>query len=371
MKGRDPIDVLVPLLSDPPDLSALDDEQLWEAVTKNAGPYGVAPLVAFAVRPHVSGQRRQWCDEVLARSWGRHERMLRQLRWLTDLFEAKNVPTIALKGPALAERYYKPAFLRKPSGDLDLAVREEDLRKACAPLLREGYTFEVPLEEAVKRSYHVELLHASRPKVELHFRLSHKALGVPVDEFFERAVSLQLSDGREIQVLAPADQLLHLVLHLAQSRFGTLFHLCEIRLVSHLEPPAVRAEAIRQAADRGFRGAVRMVDIAFRSHWGDEFIPPQTLLPPTWLSWRLNEKLLRAFERWSEPGRSRTLATLLHGRWLDLQVTDSAGDAVRSLLLLASAARFQSARSQWASGRKISYGPDLSSTPARKNDTIP
>src|SRR5579863_4809468 len=49
-----PIDLLSPLLAEPPDLSALRDEPSWNRVREHAGRYGVAALVAHAARPHVS-----------------------------------------------------------------------------------------------------------------------------------------------------------------------------------------------------------------------------------------------------------------------------------------------------------------------------
>jgi hypothetical protein len=350
------------LLAAPPDLSALKDGQAWEAAKENAGRYGVAALVAFTVRSHVSAGEREWCDRILARCWIKHERMLSQLEDLTILFESAGIRTIALKGPALALRYYDPPFLRKSSMDLDFAVAREDLARASDLLMAAGYRLEVPIQEAVLRSHHLELVHPSRPKIELHFRLSHMSRGIAVNEFFDRAIPFLLPSGREIKVLGPADQLLHLMLHLAQSRFGTLFHLTEVRRVRNAEPLPVVEEAVRRAIDGRYCGVLRMMDIAFRVRWGEPFLPSRSAVPPTWLDWRLNRQLYADFEHWSVPGRKWTPATRLWGRWLDLQITDSLADAARSLLLLIQAARFHNARKVWRTIRNVSYGPDFSST---------
>jgi hypothetical protein len=363
-----PIGLITPLLSDPPDLSVLEDKSSWTIIRENAGRYGVGALVAHSARSHVSPQERTWCDTVLVAGWGRHERMLQQLDYLTGLFDSEGIRTIALKGPLLAQRYYKPAFLRKSSIDLDIAVIADDLENACKVLLRVGYRQEMPLNEALARSHHVQFLHPSRPTVELHFRLSHMSLGIPVNQFFDRAVACRLPSGREALVLGPADQLLHLVLHLATSRFGTLFHLYEIRRVCAAEPLSVRAEAIARAVDHGYCGVLRMLDVAFRSRWGEPFIPPDTALPVTWLNWRLNEELYDAFDRWATPGQPLTLRARLQGRWLDFQVTDAPSDAIRSIVLWLQTARFQMKRRAWGTLKPISYVPAQSPLSSRDKD---
>jgi len=355
-----PIDLLVPLLTEPPDLSVLQDDASWKAARENAGRYGVAPLVAFAARSYVSPKERLWCDRVLTDSWARYERMLRHLEFVLGILAYEGIPAISLKGPLLAQRYYTPAFLRKPSMDLDLGVTEGYLAAACGALVKAGYKQDTSIGEAKAWSHHVTLSHPSRPRVELHFRLSHQTLGIPVEEFFERTVFCRLPNGHEARVLGPADQLLHLLLHLAQSRFGTLFNLYEIRRVSGAEPLSVRTEAVQRAVEHRFCGVLRMVDVAFRVRWKERFLPPEVVVPKTWLNWRLNERLYRAFERSSEPGLGLTLAERLRGRWLEFQITDAPSDALRSLKLLAETARFQIARGAWGKVKDLTYGPDYS-----------
>jgi hypothetical protein len=363
MRPGNPIDLLIPLLSDPPNLSVLQDQQNWDTIKRHAGRYGVAPLVAHAARLHVSPSERLWCDQILIDSQKHSERMLKDLECLLNLFAGERIPTITLKGPLLAQRYYTPAVLRRPSMDHDLAVMEQDLGRACDALIGAGYKLETSIGEALAQSHHVRLTHPSRPRVELHFRLTHLTLGIPVGEFFERAVSYRLPNGQEALVLSPADQLLHLMLHFAHNRFGTLFHLYEIRRVSAAEPPAVLRAAIQSAVDHHFCGVLRMIDIAFRARWDERFLPLDVKVPRTWLDWRLNEKLYEAFERWWAPGRALTLAARLRGRWLDFQITDSAADAFRSIMLLTRTARFQIAGRGWITARNLPGGPDYSPRP--------
>lgn len=353
-----PINLLSRLLAPVPDLDLVHDADTWRAIQENAGRYGVAALVAHAIRPYVAGEKRTWCDRVLIQSWQRHEKMLGELEDIMERFDRAGIPAIALKGPLLARRYYEPACLRKPSMDLDLGVVERDLEAACKVLAEAGYKLGVPVGEAVARSHHAELTHPSRPKIELHLRLSHMDLGIRIDEFFDRSVAHVLPSGRVARVLGPADQLLHLVLHLAQSRFGTLFHLYEILHVCRSELAGVREEAIRRAVEHRFRGVLRMTDVALRTRWGARFLLPGMDVPATWLDWRINEKLFSAFEHWSVPGRELNPATRLWGRWLDFQITDAPSDAVRSIRRLIRVSGFVNARQVWVTPKNLGYGPD-------------
>lgn len=363
MPPASPIGLLTPLLLDSPDFSVLQNPPAWNAIKQNAGRYGVAALIAYTVRPHVSRDDRSWCDRVLTESWGRYERMLQQLDYLLGIFAAENIPVLALKGPLLARRYYDPPFLRKASMDLDLAVAAADLERAYQALAKIGYTPSASVREALRESHHLELDHPTRPHLELHFRLSHRAMGIPVDEFFDRAVSVPLPTGREACVLGPADQILHLILHLTQSRFGTLFHLYEIRRVCRAEPPEVLVETVRRAVSHHYCGALRMMDIAFRLRWNEPLIPPHASVPKTWLNWRLTPRLYRTFEGFSLPGREISVFGRIWARWLDFQLTDGPADAWRAAASFFETARFSLAHSSLWKPRKIRFAQQTNAAP--------
>jgi hypothetical protein len=342
------IDLLTSLLAEPPDLSVLRDQAAWAAIKENAGRFGVAPLVASVARSHVAAEERAWCDRVLVESWTRHDRMLGQLEFVLGVVAQEGIPTIALKGPLLAQRYYAPALLRKPSMDLDLAVAGGDIARACEALVAEGYALNSPVRDAFRQSHHVTLSHVSgsrvsRPRIELHFRLSHAAVGIPVEEFFERSVPMSLPGGLEARVLGASDRLLHLALHLAHARFGTLFYLYEVRRAWRAESAGARAEALRRAVEHRFCGVLRMIDVAFRARWGEAFLEPEDAVPGTWLNWRLTPELYRRFEKWSAPGRELSLGARLQGRWLDFLITDGVRDGLRLVSLFGRTAAMQAA----------------------------
>jgi hypothetical protein len=336
--------LLLKLLSEPPDLAPLSDPVSWNLIRENAGPSGVAPLVAFIARPHLPLAEQRWCDKVLTQSWASYEKSLYHLNNALGILEDEGIRALALKGPVLARRCYDPPFLRKPSIDLDLAMDKRDLDRACEAFMREGFVMDEPVRRAKMLSHHAVLTHASRPRIELHFRLSHRSAGIPVEEFFGRAQPHALPGGRVAWVLARADEALHLILHTVSDRFATLFHLYEARRIWLTMPLDVRQEALRRGIDYHFAGALKMADVAFRSLWGDGLLPPDFPLPGTWLHWQLNEKLLRSFEDWWGPDPPLRLMDGLWGRWLDFQMTDRPVDAAKFAANIALTAWFQAAR---------------------------
>ena len=154
----------------------------------------------------------------------------------------------------------------------------------------------LPLREAVRVSHHVVLEHAERSTVELHFRLSHGVAGIPAADLFPRAVSYTMHSGYPASILSPADELLHLVLHLVHDRFALLFHFAELRRAWHAAPAAVRDKALRRGIEYRFTGAFRLADAAFRYRWKEPLLPAAISLPRTWLDWRLNEDRYRRWE---------------------------------------------------------------------------
>ncbi len=345
------LDVLTRLLSDPPDLGIVADSASWKIVRENAGRHGVAPLIAYVARPHVDPAERAWCDRVLTSSWTRHLHNLRQLTDVVAVLDEAGVPVIALKGPVLACRYYQPTFLRKPSSDLDLALKKADLDRACGALAKLGYVPDAGNRESRAIGHHIALNHGSRPALELHFRLTHRALGIRAEEFLERTVEYPLGGGRTVRILAPADEILHLVLHRASGRFATLFHLYEVRRIWGCAPLEIRREAVRTAVRHHFAGVFAMTDIAFRSRWGEPMLTPDVPIEPTWLGGRLTARLYEEFERCSDPGRELPLATRLKRKWLDFQMTDKPVDGLRFGADMARIAWYQLLRRGWRTVR--------------------
>ncbi len=320
--------LVLKFLAEPPDLSLLSDAAAWTLIRENAGPAGVAALVADIARPHLPQAEQQWCQRVLTRSWAKYEQNLHHLNSILGTLEREGIQALALKGPALAQRYYNPPFVRKPSVDIDLGVRESDLERACAAFAREGYILETSLRRTRATSYHVMLLHPVRQRIELHFRLSSGPTGIAVDPFFSRAVRWELPGGRLTWVLSPPDELFYLVLHLVGDRFALLFHTYEVRRIWAANSVETRREAVQRGIEHHCVSALKMADVACRSLWNEELLPPDMPFMKTWLDRRLNEDLYKAFAGWWRPDNPLSLANRLRGRWLDFQLTDRPLDAL-------------------------------------------
>jgi hypothetical protein len=319
--------LLVQLLSATPDLSIFRQPAIWSTLKENSPTFGMAQLVAYIGRPHVSVDEKKWCDQRLRQSWMRLSRSLSDLEHVVSVLDDEGIQAIPLKGPLLALRHYKPAFVRRPSTDLDLAVRDRDLERACSALTRAGYTSSESLQDWRASCHEAKLIHKSRMNVELHFRLSHGPFGIPTDELFGGARESTLPSGRRTWSLDPADELLHLALHHASDRFHSFFHQYELQRLWTASPVELREEAIRKAVKHGFAGALALIEIGFALRWNQAFLPPGVSLPKTWLHWRVNRNLYESLEGWFEPDRK--LSTRLRGRWLDLQATDTPTSALR------------------------------------------
>ena len=347
IQAQTEIRLLLPLFAEKPNFNSVHDPELWKTIQRCANRHGMAPSVAYAVRAHVPAAERAWCDRIIAQSCSSYHRSLRDLEFVATTLERRGIRLLALKGPLLASRYYDPAFLRMPSGDLDFAVRECDTEEACAALKEVGYSVESPLETARVFSHHVVMLHPARVSLELHFRMTHGPFGLPMDSFFDQAEGLRLENGTEVLILKGAAEILHLALHTACGRFRPFFHLYELRRVCMASDPTILREAAAMAAESHFAGAFALIDAAFQSCWGEAFLPADVSMPRTWLHWRINDKLYQACGRWSELDGAHTLRSRLRGRWLDLQTTDRPSHALRQIAMLIRLAWFQLCTQGW------------------------
>lgn len=335
------------LLSDSSDPTVVATPESWALIRRASGPFGVRGLVAYAARPFLPSAERAWCDQVLTTHWHRYEQRMRHLEAVLNVMGKACIRPLVLKGPLLARRHYSPPFLRKPSSDLDLAIRPADFDRACDTLLRAGYSLGQSLAEAKSCSHHLLLLHPSMPRIELHFRLSHGTLGIPVEEFFERAVAENLPHVGQAWVFSESDEILHLLLHYAQHRFPLLFHVHEIRRIWQKVAPETRTEVLLQAQKHRFLSVLVMIDIAFRAIWGEPFFPAGLRLPKTWLHKTLNEHKFQECVSWSQPGYELTLAHRLKGRWLDFQLTDTPSDALKFLGMIAHVTWYRLRKQGW------------------------
>lgn len=347
MQTRPSPKILVPLLRADPDFSALQDPEAWRAVQEAAAWHRMSAMVAVAVRPHASVEQRRWCDETLTDSWRRHDRNIVHLDRVLGLLADAGVEVLALKGPILGLRHFRPPFLRRISVDIDLAVRDVDLDRAVATLATQGYTPTMDIDDARRTSHHLELACPGQPNVELHTRISKMSLGMPVEDLFVRAVEHPLPTGRVARIPCPTDELLGLFVHLAGDRFASFFHLCEVLQIWRAASPDVQAEVLASAVRYRVSAAVWMAHIAFGAYWGESLLDTVADIPRPWLHRLLDEEFLRRVEANVTGDGLRGLSARLQGRWLDLHMTESAGEMLRMATLILKVALRETAARRW------------------------
>ncbi len=164
---------------------------------------------------------------------------------LRDALDAAGVPSVPLKGPALGRALYgKPG--RRPSADIDLLVRAEDLNRAVEVAEHLGYREREPHRPAERLPpLHHRLVHhqPGLPVLELHWRVHW------YEQLFSRDMLLRSSPGGPLgNRPAAIDELTALLLFYARDGFVDLRLACDVAtwwdLLGPRLPPAAVAEQI-------------------------------------------------------------------------------------------------------------------------------
>jgi hypothetical protein len=158
-------------------------------------------------------------------------RMNAELFRLLELFAAKDIPALVVKGPVLAMQAYGDATMRS-YGDLDLLIRQRDIRRATESLIAKGYQAAVPLSAIdagiIPGQY---LFRKPEPKliVELHndFTLRYFPRRLPIEDFFTRQICVSL-DAHEAPALAVEDELVLICIHGAKHLWERLIWIADV-----------------------------------------------------------------------------------------------------------------------------------------------
>src|SRR5215469_25480 len=190
--------------------------------------------------------------------------MIQELFHLLELFAGKDIGSLVVKGPVLAvDAYGDPAV--RSYGDLDLLVRQRDIRSATEALEGAGYEATVPLSAIEARKIPGQYLFRmpdSRLLVELHndLTLRYFPRRLPLEEFFARQTRVRL-DGHEVPGLSIEDELVYISVHGATHLWERLGWIADVAaLVTRQRDIDWRAatETARQV------GAERMLAIGLR-----------------------------------------------------------------------------------------------------------
>jgi hypothetical protein len=158
-------------------------------------------------------------------------RMTAELFRLLDRFASTGIGVLVVKGPVLAVRAYGDPAMRS-YGDLDLLVRQRDIRCATELMIADGYRAQVPLSAIDAGKIPGQYLF-TRPDsnllVELHndFTLRYFPRPLPLEMFFERQIRVPL-DGREAPAPSVEDELVLICIHGAKHLWERLIWIADV-----------------------------------------------------------------------------------------------------------------------------------------------
>jgi hypothetical protein len=188
-------------------------------------------------------------------------RMTAELFRVLDQFASAGIGALVVKGPVLAVRAYGNPAMRS-YGDVDLLVRQRDIRRATELMLVAGYHAAVSLAAIDAGKIPGQYLFSradSKLLVELHndLTLRYFPRRLPLETWFERQVHLRV-DSREVPAVSVEDELVLICVHGAKHLWERLMWIADVAaLVSRQS----NLDWERAAASARGVGAERMLHV--------------------------------------------------------------------------------------------------------------
>jgi hypothetical protein len=206
----------------------------WALLMRLLAPHGILPLLHWRVAcSHAAIPL--WADDHLRAAYLSSRvhtfRLEKELADLLGALAAASVESLLLKGPALGRSLYPDPVFR-PSGDIDLLVRRDQVPAARKVLLSLGFALPLDNYSVSPSFYDQETYHpaAGSPftvPVELHWevqRFGRKHRQVSIEDLFEKAMTVS-SEGLTFRTLSPLHALVYAASHMV------LHHADEVRLI--------------------------------------------------------------------------------------------------------------------------------------------
>jgi hypothetical protein len=158
-------------------------------------------------------------------------RMTAELFRILDQFASAGIGALPVKGPVLAVRAYGDPAMRS-YGDLDLLVRQHEIRRATELMMAAGYDAAVPLAAIDAGKIPGQYLFSKRNSnllVELHndFTLRYFPRRLPLERWFERQTCVIL-DSHEVRALCVEDELVLICVHGAKHLWERLMWIADV-----------------------------------------------------------------------------------------------------------------------------------------------
>lgn len=201
----------------PPDLSP--DE--WHHFLALLHPHWILPLITFYVRTWPEECRppreiMEHLDGILLHATARNLLAGRQIQAVTDALKLAGIPSILLKGHALARTVYPDPALRQ-SSDIDLLVQPHNIPGAETVLEKLGYTSPAKIFQIYMYADHHENFFPTGKglRLQLHWA-TDDAYGLFPEGWTEGAFSRRItiqSGNLSCDTFSHADHFLYLVFH--------------------------------------------------------------------------------------------------------------------------------------------------------------
>ncbi|MEK6634341.1 MAG: nucleotidyltransferase family protein [Nitrospirota bacterium] len=196
-------------------------DYIWDSLLDAATTHRVLPFLyprlkdssrIHALPPLLHAHLKQAARETTARNLF----LTSELCTIVKALDCHGIPSIPIRGPALAHQLYDDPFLR-PAEDLDLLVHRHDLPAVAAILTQQGYRSVEHRQGFLETfSYSLEFVHpVSGLYVEPHWSLVYPPYVGTVDmaPVWARAVRQQVA-GIPMLGLGLIDLVIHLCVHL-------------------------------------------------------------------------------------------------------------------------------------------------------------
>lgn len=196
-------------------------DHIWDSLLDAATTHRVLPFLypwltdssrSHTLPPLLHARLKQSMRDTMARNLF----LTNELCAIVKALDGHGVPSIPIRGPALAQQLYDDPFLR-PAEDLDLLVHRHDLPAVAAVLTQQGYRSVEHRQGFLETfSYSLEFVHpASGLYVEPHWSLVYPPYVGTVDmaPVWARAVRQQVA-GVHMLGLGLIDLVIHLCVHL-------------------------------------------------------------------------------------------------------------------------------------------------------------
>ncbi len=176
------------------------------------------PLVHANVKEGIDAEQRKQLRAVHHEYWAENQRLFRRLEAMLQKLHEAGIPTLVLKGAALAVLHYRDMAAR-PMSDFDILVPEEAGAALARRLAGEGWVPEWIPSDAPEIDYFyrfrhaVNLVHPQEGSFDLHWHAILEATYRGADRhFWDGSVPL-LVKSTPTRALNPTDQLLHACVH--------------------------------------------------------------------------------------------------------------------------------------------------------------